>query len=251
MLEPIWNAKTETADRVRGRLENVLAWATAARLREGENPARWRGNLDSLLPRPGRIATSAHHPALPFSEIPAFMKKLAEADGVGARALEFLILTAARSGEVRYATWSEFDLESRIWTVPKERMKAGREHRVPVSEPAAALLLRLPRLDGSNVVFPGARGGPISDMTISAVTRRMAVPTVPHGFRSSFRDWAAERTSHPAEVAEMALAHTITNKVEAAYPRADLFDKRRALMADWAAFATGPTKSTGQNEAFP
>jgi integrase len=236
VVKPIWTTKTETADRLRGRIENVLSWATAAKLRDGENPARWRGNLDALLPKPSKIAASTHHAALPFVEVPAFLNRLADVDGIGARALEFLILTAARSGEVRLAVWSEFDLPSRLWTIPKERMKAGREHRVPLSQPALAVLSELPRFEGSNSVFVGPRGGPISDMTISAVTRRMAVAAVPHGFRSAFRDWAAERTSYSAEVAEMALAHTIANKVEAAYRRGDLFDKRRALMDDWASF---------------
>ena len=238
VLGPIWTSKTETADRLRGRIENVLAWATAARLRDGENPARWRGNLDALLPKPGKIATTAHHAALPFAEVPAFLARLASVDGAGARALEFLILTAARSGEVRLAVWSEFDLKAGLWVVPKERMKAGREHRVPLSPSALEILSKLPRVDGTDYVFVGPRGGPLSDMTISAVTRRMGVAAVPHGFRSAFRDWAAERTSYPTEVAEMALAHTISNKVEAAYRRGDLFDKRRDLMNDWASFAT-------------
>lgn len=237
VLEPIWTTKTETADRLRGRLENVLAWATAAKHRSGENPARWRGNLDALLPKPGKIAASVHHAALPFDDVPAFMRDLQRVDGAGARALEYLILCAARSGEVRLATWSEVDVDAGHWVVPKERMKAGREHRVPLSRPAVHLLEKLPRFAGSDWIFTGARGGPLSDMTISAVTRRMGVQAVPHGFRSAFRDWAAERTSYPSEVAEMALAHTISSKVEAAYRRGDLFEKRRGLMSDWADFA--------------
>lgn len=237
VLEPIWTTKTETADRLRGRIENVLAWATAAKHRSGENPARWRGNLDALLPKPGKIAVTTHHAALPFKDLPNFMRMLAKVDGFGARALEFLILCAARSGEVRLATWSEIDLAEGVWTIPKERMKAGKEHRVPLSEPTTDLLRSTPRLAGADWIFTGARGGPLSDMSISAVTRRMGVPAVPHGFRSAFRDWAAERTSYPSEVVEMALAHTISNKVEAAYRRGDLFDKRRALMADWAIYA--------------
>jgi len=237
VLRPIWSTKTETAERLRGRIENVLAWAAAAKHRTGENPARWRGNLDALLPKPGRISAPVHHPAMPFDDIPAFMKILAAIDGAGARALEFLILCGARSGEVRLAKWSEVDVAGRVWNIPKERMKAGREHRVPLSEASLALLDKLPRFQGVEWMFPGPRGGPISDMTISAVTRRIGVRAVPHGFRSAFRDWAAERTSYPNEVAEMALAHAISNKVEAAYRRGDLFDKRRALMDDWAKFA--------------
>lgn len=236
VLEPIWTTKTETADRLRGRIENVLAWATAAKHRTGENPARWRGNLDTLLPRPSRISAAKHHAALPFKDVPAFMRSLVKVDGAGARALQLLILCAARSGEVRLATWSEFDFDESVWIIPKERMKAGKEHRVPLSRAALELLANLPRQEAVQLIFAGARGGPLSDMTISAVTRRMAVPAVPHGFRSAFRDWAAERTSYPSEVVEMALAHTISNKVEAAYRRGDLFEKRRSLMDDWATF---------------
>jgi integrase len=247
VLEPIWTTKTETADRLRGRMENVLAWATAAKHRSGENPARWRGNLDALLPKPGKIAIPKHHAALAFDDVPAIIQRLASVDGMGARALEFLILTAARSGEVRLAVWTEVDLGNRMWVVPGVRMKAGREHRVPLSEAALSVLARLPRFAGSDLIFVGPRGGAISDMTVSAVTRRMDVPAVPHGFRSAFRDWAAERTSYPAELAEMALAHTISNKVEAAYRRGDLFEKRRALMDDWGRFAgSAKMSSTGE-----
>jgi integrase len=213
-----------------------LAWATAAKYRTGDNPARWRGNLDALLPKPGKITAVKHHAALPFGDVPDFMTRLRGAEGIGARALEFLILTAARSGEVRLASWGEIDLASLTWTVPSDRMKAGREHRVPLSSAAVHLLEQQLQLAENDLVFPGSRGGPISDMTISAVTRRMEVPAVPHGFRSAFRDWAAETTSYSSEVVEMALAHAIGNKVEAAYRRSDLFAKRRALMEDWANF---------------
>jgi integrase len=236
VLEPIWATKTETADRLRGRIESVLSWATVAKHRTGDNPARWRGNLDALLPKPGKIATVKHHAALPFEQMPAFMAKLKQVEGAGARALEFLILTAARSGEVRLAEWHEVNTAGQIWLIPKERMKAGREHRVPLTEEALLVLENLPRFADSPHMFVGPRGGPISDMTMSAVTRRMGIAAVPHGFRSAFRDWAAERTSYPNEVAEMALAHVIKNKVEAAYRRGDLFEKRRDLMRDWAAF---------------
>lgn len=239
VLTPIWMTKTETADRLRGRIENVLAWAQAAGHRTGDNPARWRGNLDALLPKPGKITVVKHHLALPFAQVPQFYSALRRVDGTGARALEFLILTAGRSGEVRLASWTEIDTEAARWVVPASRMKAGREHRVPLSKAALDVLRQLPVQAEAPWVFAGARGGPISDMTISAVTRRMGVEAVPHGFRSAFRDWAAERTSYPSEVAEMALAHVVKNKVEAAYRRGDLFEKRRALMDDWAAFVLG------------
>ncbi len=236
VLEPIWREKTETASRLRGRIEKVLDWAKGRGYRSGDNPAAWKGNLEAQLPKPGSIARVEHHSALAVHEVGAFMQVLRSCSGMGARALEFAILTAARSGEVRGATWAEIDLETRVWTVPAERMKAGREHRVPLSDQAIQLLRALPRLAGSNQVFPAARGGQLSDMTLTAVLRRLQVQAVPHGFRSTFRDWAAERTHYPNEVCEMALAHTVANKVEAAYRRGDLFDKRARLMADWAAF---------------
>jgi integrase len=236
ILEPVWKTKTETAKRLRGRIEVVLDWATTRGYRQGLNPARWRGHLDKLLARPSRIAKPVHHDALPISDIGQFMVRLRNAEGMGAKALEFAILCAARSGEVRGATWSEIDLKAKVWTVSAERMKAGREHRVPLSQAAIDLLEGLPRMAGTDLIFPAPRGGALSDMTLSAVLRRMKVPAVPHGFRSTFRDWVSERTSYPGEMAEMALAHTISNKVEAAYRRGDLFDKRRRLMDDWAAF---------------
>lgn len=245
VLEPIWKTKTETASRLRGRIESVLDWATARGYREGLNPARWRGHLDKLLPRPSKVAKVEHHSALPVADVGAFMVQLRSQEGLGARALEFAILTAARSGEVRGATWKEIDLEAGAWTIPGERMKAGREHRVPLSADAVELLKTLPRHADTNLVFVGAKGGPLSDMTLSAVLRRMKAPCVPHGFRSTFRDWAAERTTYPNEMAEMALAHTISSKVEAAYRRGDLFEKRRRMMDDWAKFcATAEAKGT-------
>jgi integrase len=236
ILEPIWATKTETATRLRGRLEQVLDWATARGFRVGLNPARWRGHLDKLLARPSKVAKVAHRAALPFTEVGAFMRRLRAADGMGARALEFAILTAARSGEVRGAMWSEIDLNANVWTIPATRMKAGREHRVPLSPKVVEVLAKLPRMAESDLVFPAPRGGALSDMTLSAVLRRMKVAAVPHGFRSTFRDWASERTSYPRDAAEMALAHTIGDKVEAAYRRGDLFEKRRRMMADWATF---------------
>lgn len=219
VLEPMWTTTNETAVRLRGRIELVLDWAAARGLRDGSNPARWRGHLDKLLAKPSKVNNREHHAALPVSDIGAFMARLREAEGMGARALEFVILTAARSGEVRGATWAEIDAEAKVWTVPASRMKAGKEHRVPLSAEALALLQALPRMAGSDYVFPAPRGGMLSDMTLTAVLRRLQVPAVPHGFRSTFRDWAAERTNYPREVAEMALAHAIGDKVEAARPQ--------------------------------
>lgn len=236
-LRPIWTEKNETASRLRGRIELVLSYAMQAGYRpEGLNPARWKGGLDRLLPPPSKVNGREHHKALPVADAPAFMARLRAAEGLGARALEFVILTAARSGEVRGATWAEIDTVGAVWTVPAARMKAGREHRVPLSAEALALLDALPAGTGDELVFKAAKGGPLSDMTLSAVLRRMGVDAVPHGFRSTFRDWVAERTAYPNEAAEMALAHSIGDKVEAAYRRGDLFDKRRQMVADWAAY---------------
>lgn len=236
VLQPIWREKTETANRLRGRIEQVLDWARVRGFREGENPARWRGHLDKLLPAPTKIASVTHHRALPIDTMPSFMADLRQRKGISARALEFLVLTAARSGEVRGTTWLEIDMEAAVWTVPAERMKAHKEHRVPLSPQALALLADLPRIEGDELVFPAPRGGLLSDMTLTAVMRRMEVDAVPHGMRSTFRDWAAERTQFPREVAEMALAHSIGNAVEAAYRRGDLFAKRAEMMAAWSAF---------------
>jgi integrase len=243
ILEPVWETKTETATRIRGRLEQVLdaAYARGQIDAPWQNPARWRGHLDKILAKPSRVAKPTHHKALPIDDASAFMGRLRSQEGMGARALEFAILTAARSGEVRGAQWPEIDLDKGLWTVPADRMKAGREHRVPLSAEALALLKALPRMGGSDIVFWAPRGGALSDMTLSAVMRRMKVDAVPHGFRSTFRDWSAERTAYPSEVCEMALAHAVGNKVEAAYRRGDMFDRRRRLMADWAAFLAKPT----------
>lgn len=251
ILQPIWSTKTETASRLRGRIELVLYYARAKKLREGENPAVWRGHLDAILPKPNKLKKVRHHPALPYAQAADFIAALRNCGGVGGKALEFAILTAARSGEVRLATWDEIDLEAKIWTVPAERMKMRREHRVPLSSAAVSLLESLPKIEDCRYIFPGVRDGrPVSDMTLTAVIRRMnegeagakwvdqknGEQIVPHGFRSTFRDWAAEVTHYPNEVVEMALAHSIDNKVEAAYRRGDMFEKRRAIMEDWAAW---------------
>lgn len=220
-LERIWTEKPETASRVRGRIEAVLDWAAARGYREGENPARWRGHLENLLPRPSKVKRVEHHAALPYGEVGAFMAKLRSQEGVAARALEFLVLTAARTGEVIGARWSEVDLMQKLWTVPGERMKAGREHRAPLSPRAIEILEQMKAAadetpDPAAFVFPGPKGGPLSNMALLMTLRRMACTGLTaHGFRSTFRDWAAERTSFPAEVAEMALAHTVSDKVEA------------------------------------
>jgi integrase len=241
ILQPIWKTKTETASRLRGRIEKVLSYCMQAGYRsEGLNPARWKDNLDLLLGARSKVAKPTHHRALPVGEIGAFMTRLREAEGIAARALEFAILTAARSGEVRGATWAEIDLRTATWTIPGARMKAGREHRVPLSGAAVKLLKGLPGGAKVDVVFQAPRGGQLSDMTLTAVLRRMQVAAVPHGFRSTFRDWVSEQTAYPNEVAEMALAHTIGDKVEAAYRRGDLFEKRRNMMNDWATFCARP-----------
>lgn len=238
ILEPIWKEKTETATRVRGRIENVLAWATVRGYRSGENPARWKGHLSELLAKPSKLASVEHHAALPYHDIGAFMQELRTQEGIGAAALEFAILTAARSGEVRYATWDEVDLRAKKWTIPGKRMKAGKEHIVPLSDAAVAIVRRMQDIRLSDFVFPGTKDAkPLSDMSLTAVLRRMGhADLTAHGFRSTFRDWAAETTAYPAEMAEMALAHTIANKVEAAYRRGNLYAKRVRMMQDWARY---------------
>lgn len=238
LLEPIWIEKTETATRVRQRIESVLSWATVHGYRTGDNPARWQGHLDAVLPTPSKLTRVQHHRALPVAEVGGFIRDLRKRQGTAARALEFAILTAARSGEIRFAPWDEFDLAERRWTIPAERMKGGREHRVPLSDDAIAVLKALPRRDDSPFVFPAARGGALSDMSISAVTRRMKVDAVPHGMRSTFRDWCAENTAYPRDVAEMALAHAIPDAVEAAYRRGDLYAKRTRMMDEWSKFCS-------------
>lgn len=256
VLKPIWSDKTETASRVRGRIEAVLSWATVSGHRTGDNPARWAGNLKELLPAANKVAKSDNQPALALDDAASWFAALRQREGTGARALEFLALVAARSGEVRGARWAEIDLTKNIWSVPSDRMKMDREHRVALSADAVALLKALPRMEGNDLVFPALRGGELSDMTLSAVMRRMHEaevaedrpgfldraskrPAVPHGLRSTFRDWVAERTSYPGEMAEVALAHKISNAVEAAYRRGDMMEKRRAMMAAWAGFLGG------------
>lgn len=246
-LEPIWREKPETASRVRGRIEAVLDYAAAREWRAGENPARWKGHLANLLPARARVAKVEHHAALPWAEAGAFMAELDKQAGMAALALRFAILTAARTGEVTGATWTEVDLDGKAWTVPSARMKAGREHRVPLS-PAALDVLRAVRLPGDPApgafVFPGGvRDKGLSNMAMTAVLRRMGrADLTVHGFRSTFRDWCAEQTAHPREVAEAALAHTLRDKVEAAYRRGDLFERRAVLMAEWAAFLARPAQ---------
>ena len=235
-LNPIWQTKPETASRLRGRIEKVLDYAKAKGMRSGENPALWRGHLSAILPKPGKL-TRGHHKAMGFDDVPAFMGKLREAEGLAASALEFTILTAARSGETYGAQWDEFDLDAKVWTVPAERMKAGRVHRIPLSDRALEILAPLKAARVSDYVFPGMRSGkPLSVMAMEMVLRRMNLDVTVHGFRSTFRDWCGEETSFPREVAEAALAHVIGNKVEQAYRRGDALEKRRALMAAWASF---------------
>lgn len=234
VLESIWTTKTETASRLRGRIESVLSWATVRGYRKGDNPARWRGHLDTLLPARTKVQKVEHHAAMDYREVGGFLSELRKHDGLGAKALEFAILTAARSGEVRGAVWSELDLDAAVWTIPSDRMKAKKEHRIPLSAPALELLNALPRIAGTDLLFPSAKNTPLSDMTLTAVLKRMGQSVTAHGFRSTFRDWAGETTAYPREVIEHALAHQLKDKAEAAYARGSLFDKRRRLMADWA-----------------
>lgn len=247
VLNPIWQTKTETATRLRGRIENILDWAAVSKYRTGENPARWRGHLENVLANPNKIAPVVHHPALPWQEIGSFMVELRTRPGTAARALELLILTGLRSGSVRGARWDEIDFDSRVWTVPADRMKSKQEFRVPLSSAALALLGSLPRT--GELVFPGRKAdSPQSDMTLTAVLRRMEREDISvHGFRSTFRDWCSESlaNSFPHEVVEQALAHTLPNKVEAAYRRGDLLAKRALLMQAWADYCmTVPTVAT-------
>lgn len=245
-LKPIWTTKSETASRVRGRIEWVLDAAKAKGFRSGENPARWKGHLDQLLPRRQRL-TRGHHVALPFADVPNFVRDLRSRPAMAALALEFTIITAARSGEARGATWAEIDPEQAVWTVPAIRMKAGREHRVPLTSPAIALLKQVAPLssgDPSEFVFPGPKGSnsQLSDAAFSALLKRMGRTDgiTPHGFRSSFRDWAGETTSYPREIAEMCLAHTVGDATERAYRRGDGLARRRELMVAWAEFCDRP-----------
>ena len=246
IIEPLWSKKPETAARLRGRIEAVLDWATARSYRQGENPARWRGHLDKLLPARTKMRKVKHHAALPYDDLPEFMAALRAQEGVSALALEFLILTAARTGEVIGALPAE--IKDNVWTVPAGRMKGSKEHRVPLSAPALAIVEKMQKEHGGAFLFAGGkRDKPLSNMAMLALLERMdRSDLTAHGFRSTFRDWAAERTNYPNEVVEMALAHAIDNKVEAAYRRGDLFEKRRLLMAEWAKFCASTKREDGQ-----
>lgn len=241
ILTPIWQNKTETASRVRNRIELVLDAAKARGLRNGENPARWRGHLDKLLPKRSKLHPVQHHAALPYSELPAFMTLLSREEGLGALALRFTILTACRTSEVIGAKWDEIDLNAGIWVIPAERMKAGKEHRIPLCDTIMSLLAVLPRIDGSPYLFPGRKKNKSScNMAMTMTLRRMGRSDLTvHGFRSTFRDWAAEQTNYSREVCELSLAHKIANGAEAAYWRSDIFEKRSRLISDWAHYATG------------
>lgn len=260
VLEPIWQTKTETATRLRGRIETVLSWATVAGHRTGDNPARWAGNLKELLPAASKVAKQSNHPAVQIDDAPRWFAAIREREGMGARALEFAALTASRSQEVRGARWDEIDLEAGMWVIPALRMKMEREHRVPLPPEAVALLEALPRFEDNPLVFPATRGGEMSDMTLSAAMKRLHAadladggpgfvdrvskrPAVPHGLRSTFRDWVAERTHFPGDMAEVALAHKVGNAVEASYRRGDMVEKRRTMMAAWADYLTGKNRA--------
>ncbi|KZY47987.1 integrase [Roseovarius sp. HI0049] len=255
VLEPIWTDKTETATKLRGRIEGVMTWAEVAGHCEGPNPARWQANLDQFLPQPSKIRTEQHYPALALADAPRWWEDLRAREGMATRALEFVALTAARSGEVRGATWSEIDLDAGLWTVPSGRMKMNRPHRVPLSAEAVALLRDLPRMEDSDLVFWAARGGMLSDMSLSATMKRMQAaeekagragyldtlsgrPATVHGLRSTFRQWSAER-GFDRDMAEMQLAHAVGSDVERAYQRSDMLERRRAMMASWAGFLAG------------
>jgi integrase len=245
-LEAIWTAKPETAGRVRGRIEAVLDWTTARGYRTGDNPARWRGHLDKLLPARSKVRKVKHHSALLHTELPSFLASLREQQGTSARALEFTILTVARTNETIGARWPELDLSGKVWTVPAERMKAGREHRVPLSAGAIAILRRMENVREGDLVFPGDRRTALSNMAMLMLLRRMGRDDLTvHGFRSTFRTWAAECTGFPREVIEAALAHLVGDATEQAYQRGDLFEKRRRLMAAWADFCVRTPAAAG------
>lgn len=236
ILSPIWKDKTETATRVRQRVESVLDWATVHEHRSGENPARWRGVLDKIFPQPSSLKAVQHFTAMPYGEVPALMTVLRGKTSISAYCLRFVILTATRSSEARGARWDEIDLTKREWTVPPERMKKNRPHRIPLTDEAVDLLNNMPRIEGQELVFPGLRGGVMSDVALSKALHSVRLGFTVHGFRSSFREWAAEQTNFPAAVCELALAHVNKDKVEAAYQRSDLFERRRELMSEWSAF---------------
>jgi integrase len=237
-IEPIWTIKTVTASRVRGRIESILDWAKARGYRIGENPARWRGHLDKLLPAPNKVKKVKHYEALPYTQVGKFMESLREREGFAAWALEWLILTATRRSETIGAKWDEINFDEKTWTIPADRIKGGKEHRVPLSSEAMKIAKAMNKVRDGDYVFPGGKAKkPLSNHALLALLKRMDRSDVTaHGFRSSFRDWAAEQTNYPREVAEMALAHTVSDKVEAAYRRGDLFDKRKRLMVEWAKY---------------
>ncbi|OSQ44671.1 integrase [Marivita geojedonensis] len=253
VLEPMWKDKTETASRLRGRIEAVLSWATVAGHRTGENPAIWKGHLEAILPKPNKLAKKEHHPALKISEAPEWFADVCSRDGTGAKALAFIALTAARSGEVRGMTWGEVDLDTSLWIVPAERMKTANEHRVPLSPQAIDLLRDLGRGSNGDLVFPAVKGGQLTDAALSACMKRIAAakpgyyldatskrPAVPHGLRSTFKDWTAER-GYPSDMSEIALAHKVGSAVERAYRRTDMLERRRDMMASWSQFLRGET----------
>mgnify|MGYP003375751384 FL=1 len=248
IIEPYWATKNETISRVRNRIELVLDWATVRKYRSGDNPARWKGNLDKAgLADRSVVGKVTGHRALPAAKLFGFMEELRKLKGYGPRCLEFVVLTACRSGEARLATWAEFDMAERTWNIPGERMKSGRPHRVPLSDEAIALLTGLERMKGTELLFPGRKeNSPISDMTMTKIMRDMGVDAVPHGFRATFSSWTASSTAYPFEVREMALAHAVGDGTVAAYQRSDLFEKRRNLMADWAKF-TNTAPVVGDN----
>ncbi|MEZ5554792.1 site-specific integrase [Haliea sp.] len=234
MLEPIWQEKTETATRLRASVERILDLAAAEGLRTGDNPARWAGNLSLSLPNPGKVSTVRHYKALSLADMPAFMQRLTEQKYMSAKALQFCILTAARSGEVRGATWNEVDLHAKVWTIPAERMKGGRAHKVPLCTSAVSLLESLSR--DSEYLFHNTKGGPLSDVSVSKVPKQLGHDVTVHGFRATFRTWAQEHTNYRDEVCELALAHVNSDSTRAAYARSELLDKRRLLMQDWERF---------------
>lgn len=243
---PLWDAKNETASRLRGRIEKVLGWATVHGYRDGLNPARWKGHLDAIMKAPSKVQKTEHHKSLPHGEMHGFMKALRQQEGTGARALEFAILCASRSGEVRGARWAEIDLKKGVWTIPGERMKAGKPHTVPLSKQAIQLIAAIEPTAGTDLVFPSPRGKVLSDMTLTAVMRRMQLEAVPHGFRSTFRTWGGEQTAYPRDMLEFSLAHTLESKVEAAYMHGTQIEKRRKLMQDWADYVDLP-QAQGEN----
>lgn len=239
ILHPIWQTKTETASRVRNRIELIWDSAKARGIASGENPARWRGHLDALLPNKSKVTKVKRHAAMPYQQVASFRGQIAELESAGARALELIILTACRAGEALGARWDEIDLVRGEWAIPPERMKAGREHRIPLNKQAISLLNSLPRIQGSPYVFPGQRPGrPLSSMSVAAIMQQRANQYTVHGFRSSFRDWAAERTNYPREICELCLAHVVAQGAEAAYWRGDALEKRRGLMELWGQYVT-------------